>query len=106
MANEDPIQDDLERFERIQPYIARMGMSVGFVWSQWDTEARAAIMDMVDGSPGLDAKIVEWAEEFDEMWEARGKILNNNEVGDFPEQIANFVDAKIKSLMVEARLTQ
>lgn len=106
MANEDPIQDALARFERIQPYIAKMGMSVGFVWNQWSTEARAAIMDMVDGSPGLHAKIVEWAEEFDDAWEVRESIMKPEDLADFPEQIANFVDAKIKALLAEARLTQ
>jgi hypothetical protein len=83
-----------------------MGQSVGFLWNQLGIEARTAVMDMVDGSPGLDEKIVEWAIEFDEVWEARGKILNNDQVGDFMDQITNFTDAKIKALVAEARLTQ
>jgi len=104
--SEDPIKEALEQFERIQPYIAQMGMSVGFLWNQLSAEARAAVMDMVDGAPGLHAKIIEWAEEFDEEWEKREAIMDPDDLADFPDQITAFTDAKIKALIAEARLTQ
>ena len=98
--------EEIHRNERIQPYIASMGMSVGFLWNQLSVEAREAVMDMVNGAPGLHAKIIEWAEEFDDAWEAREAIMEPEALIDFPEQIAEFTDAKIKSLLAEARLTQ
>lgn len=109
MANEDPVQDELERLRRVQTYIARGGQCVGFVWNQWSTEARAAIMEKVDGSFGLDDLIVEWAEEFDRMWEERQAIVHNTMLpggDDFPDQILNFFNGKIHALMAQARLTQ
>jgi len=105
MSREADALKALETALRQQQYIASMGMSVGFVWNQWSTEARAAIMDMVDGSPGLHNKIVEWAREFDEAWEVREAIMNPDDLADFPEQIAAFVDAKVKGLLAEARLS-
>lgn len=98
----------LETYARRQTYIARMGRAVGFVWNQLSVEARAAISELLDGAPGLDEKTVEWAVEFDEMWEQRGAIIKPEDLpdgSDFVEQIANFTDTKIKTLIAEARLS-
>jgi hypothetical protein len=86
---------------RRQEYIAAIAMGVGFVWYQISTEVRAAIMDQVDGSSGLHDKIVEWAGEFDAYWEAHSGIAQD----EFVNEIANFADAKIKTLIAEARLS-
>lgn len=98
----------LETYARRQTYIAYMGRAVGYVWDQLSVEARAAIMELVNGGAGLDEKIVEWAAEFDDIWEARGAIVKAENLpggSDFPEQIAKFVDTKNKTLIAEARLS-
>lgn len=105
---EADFQKEIERHERVAPIIARMGQSVGFAWYQLSSEARSSIMEMVDGSFGLDERVVDWAEEFDRVWEEREAIIKSTALpdgDDYPERLAEFVDGKFKALLAEARLS-
>lgn len=92
--------DEVEALRRQQEIVADVSWVVGYHWRVVDEPVRMEVMDAIDGSRGLMAKCVEWAKEFDHVWEA--KDVDKRE--DYIVEVDHFASSKFKALVAEIRL--
>jgi len=79
---------------RQQEILADIAFNVGHKWAQTGREVTDRILNSLEGSRGLSARMIEWAVEFDTAWEA-GEVDLENYIGEIDE----FSDAKFAELV-------
>lgn len=91
-----------ERLERMQEIIADIAFVGGSYWNRLDTEVASRISDATEGSRGMMRRFVEWAGEFDAMWEALDEDDERRE--NYIGEVDDFAHMKINAMVAEIQL--
>lgn len=91
-----------EALQRQREILADIAFTSGHKWMQYDETIRDALMEDLEGSRGLKDKFVEWAIEFDKLWEGLDSTDPRRE--NYIIEIDDFTLDKLNGLIVMTRL--
>lgn len=86
--------------ERQQELIAFISFEIGYRWAALGDDVASKMMDSVEGSVGMLQRAVEWAGEFDVIWESLP--ANDDRRQDFIAQVSDFAGDKFDRLVSNA----
>ncbi|MGN8188699.1 hypothetical protein ACTJLD_22185 [Burkholderia sp. 22088] len=82
-----------EALERQQEILADIAFEAGNRWARADSRACGKVIDALNGSRGLMEEFIDWANEFDMLWEA-GELDQEDYIG----ELCRFADRKLTEL--------
>ncbi|RQZ70139.1 hypothetical protein [Burkholderia sp. Bp9004] len=82
-----------EALERQQEILADIAFEAGNRWARTDSTLCGKVIDALNGSRGLIEEFIDWANEFDLLWEA-GELDPEDYIG----ELCRFADRKLTEL--------
>ncbi len=98
----DALENERDALLRQQEIISDISYTGGYSWHSVSEDVREALMDELNGSRGLHEKFVEWAKEFDALWEALPEDDDRRQ--NYIAEVDNFAQAKFDGLVATVRL--